>query len=404
MPASVAPPPLPGAASAPEASPLSEGHDSEASRERAAFQVTEQTRTYPCRQCGAQLVFDITKQQLACPSCGFATDIDTSTLNAPEERDFESTLRQMREAATHLQAPQVTGEKEIVCQNCGGHTTFVGTLTAVRCPYCATPIQRDDVHDAPARLVVDGLLPFQIDRKVAEGNLDKWINSRWFAPTEFKKYNDTGSFQSVYTAFFTYDSETQSFYQGQRGDHYTVIVGSGENQRTETRTRWSPASGQLANGFDDIPVLANDGIERGRIRALEPWPTETAKAYSAEYVAGHLCRTYDRDVEACYPEAKSVMDSAIKDSVRRAIGGDEQRIQRIDTQHLTLTFKHLLLPIWLLTVIYENKPFQVFINGVTGEVQGNRPWSKVKLAAAIVGAIVAVILALIIYNSAGGSK
>ena len=398
------PPPLPGSDWSPDAPPLDEGRGPEAPDERAAFQVTEQTRTYPCRQCGAQLVFDITKQQLACPSCGFAVDIDTSQLEAPRERDLGSTVTQIHALAAQVEAPQVSGEKEIVCQNCGGHTTFSGTLTAVRCPYCATPIQRDDVYDAPARIAVDGLLPFQIDRKVAEANLDKWINSRWFAPTEFKKYNETGSFQSIYTAYFTYDSDTRTFYQGQRGDHYTVTVGSGENQRTETRTRWSSRSGQVANNFDDIPVLANDGIDRGRIKALEPWPTEQAKAFSPEYVAGHLSRTYDRDVEQCYPEAKSIMDSEIKQTVRRDIGGDEQRINRLDTQHLTLLFKHLLLPIWLLTVIYEGKPFQVYINGVTGEVQGQRPWSKVKLAAAIIGGIVVVVLALILYNTASGSK
>src|SRR5690606_33436096 len=140
--------------------------------------------------------------------------------------------------------------------------------------------------------------------------------------------------------------------------------------------------------------LANDGIERKRIRALEPWPTERAKAFSPEYVAGHLSRTYDRDVEQCYPEAKSVMDSTIEQSVRRDIGGDEQRITRLDTQHLTLLFKHLLLPIWLLTVIYEGKPFQVYINGVTGEVQGQRPWSKIKLAVAITAGVVLVVLLL----------
>ncbi|MEO6988805.1 MAG: hypothetical protein ABI239_09160 [Aquihabitans sp.] len=395
---------MPGAGPSPAAPPRDEGQGPEARDQRAAFQVTEQTRTYPCRQCGAQLVFDITKQQLACLSCGFAVDIDTSQLDAPMERDLGSTVAQIRAMAAKVEAPQVTGQKEIVCQNCGGHTTFSGTLTAVRCPYCATPIQRDDVHEAPARIAVDGLLPFVVDRKVAEANLDKWINSRWFAPTEFKKYNETGSFQSVYTAYFTYDSDTRTFYQGERGDHYTVTVGSGDNQRTETRTRWSPRSGQVANDFDDITVLANDGIDRGRIKALEPWPTETAKAFSPEYVAGHLSRTYDRDVEQCYPEAKSIMDSEIRQTVRRDIGGDEQKIHRLDTKHLTLMFKHLLLPIWLLTVIYEGKPFQVYINGVTGEVQGQRPWSKVKLAAAIIGAIVVVILGLIIYNSVGGSK
>lgn len=391
-------PPAPGASEVPGAPPAPSPPPLAGESDRAAYQVTESTRTYPCRQCGAQLVFDITQQKLACPSCGYAADIDTSQLAAPSERDFASTMGEIRAAMGSVQPPQIAGEKEIVCQNCGGHTTFSGTLTATRCPYCATPIQRDDVHDAPARLPVDGVLPFQVDQKTAKVALEKWINSRWFAPSEFKKYNETGAFSSVYAAYFTFDSDTQTRYQGQRGDDYTVTVGSGDNQRTETRTSWHSVSGVVANEFDDLTVLANDGFDPKRVKELEPWPTQGARPFSPEFVAGHLCRTYDRDAEGCYPEAKADMDAAIDDTIRSDIGGDHQRITRKETHHLTLTFKHLLLPIWLLTVIYEGKPFQVFINGVTGEVQGQRPWSKVKIAAAVVAGVIVAIVLLYLYS------
>lgn len=333
-----------------------------------------------------------------CPSCGFEVEIDTSVLEAPQEHDFGHGVQQLRAFAAHA-APQVEGEKEIVCQNCGGHTTFTGTLTAVRCPYCATPIQRDDIHEAPMRLKVDGVIPFAVDKKVATEELNGWINSRWFAPTEFKKYNTTGSFTSIYAAYFTYDSETHSQYSGQRGDDYTVTVGSGDNQRTETRTRWTSVSGQVSNSFDDITVLANDGFDQKRVKALEPWPTQQASPFSPEFLAGHMCRTYDNDVETCFPIAKREMDQAIEATVRRSIGGDHQRISSVNTQHLTLTYKHLLLPIWLLTVIYSAKPFQVFINGVTGEVQGERPWSKPKIIAAVIAAIVVIVIAVILWSS-----
>jgi uncharacterized membrane protein len=63
-----------------------------------------------------------------------------------------------------------------------------------------------------------------------------------------------------------------------------------------------------------------------------------------------------------------------------------------------------LLPIWLLTVLYSNRPFQVCINGLTGEVAGDRPWSKVKLAIAITVAVLIVItvIAIFIYFRAHG--
>ncbi len=365
------------------------------------FQVTEQTRTYPCTQCGDQLVFDPASQKLSCPSCGYQAEVDTSGLAAPTERDLRSTMAQLRSAMATNAGPQIEGEKAITCQNCGGQSTFTGTLTAQRCPYCATPIQRDDVHDAPARLPVDGVLPFQVSEKQATEAIEKWINSRWFAPNEFKKYNQKGSFTSVYAAYFTYDADTSTHYTGQRGDHYTVTVGSGDDAHTETRTEWTSVSGMVTNQFDDVAALANTGFDSAKVAALEPWPTYDAKPFSPQYVAGHLCRTYDLDAEETFPVAKAVMDGEIESTIRSDIGGDEQRISTKSTTFHQLLFKHLLLPIWLLTVIYDGKPFQVFINGVTGEVQGQRPWSKVKIALAVVAALIVIAVVLTIWS---GSK
>lgn len=369
--------------------------------ERAMLHSTEETRTYPCTACGGQLEFDIGLQKLRCPNCGNVQDIIEDAGRVTAEQDFRSAVATLREQAVGA-GPQLVGEKEVVCQNCGGHTTFTGTLTSTRCPYCATPIQRDDVHDAPARLPVDGVLPFQVDEGRARKVVEEWVNGRWFAPSEFKKYKQTGSFNSVYAAYFTYDADTTTVYDGRRGDEYTVTVGSGDNRRRETRVRWRNVSGQVRDDFDDVCVLANDGFDRGRVSALEPWPTDQARPFSAEYVAGHLCRTYDNDVEASFAEARRRMDEQIVTTIRRDIGGDRQHINRKETTFSSITYKHLLLPIWLLTVVYAGKPFQVFINGITGEVQGERPWSRVKIAVAVTLAVILLVIVAVLWQGSGG--
>ncbi|ORM23975.1 hypothetical protein [Williamsia sp. 1135] len=387
------PPPLPdGSAGPPPPLPPMPPRPTASDPERALFQVTEQTRTYPCDSCGAQLVFDPTTQNLLCPSCGRSHPIVLDPARRVVEHDLASTMTQLR--GLLAAAPPATtpdSEREIVCQSCGGRTTFTGTLTTTRCPYCATPIQRDDIHAAPTRLPVDGILPFQVDDARGREVIEQWINSRWFAPTEFKKYREVGSFSSLYAAYFTYDADTTTSYTGMRGDNYTVTTGSGDNRRTETRTRWSHRSGVVGNNFDDVAVLANTGFDTDRVHELEPWPTGQATPFSPEFVAGHLCRTYDLDADQCFPVAQSRIDAGIDAAIRRDIGGDHQRINNKDTRYNSLRFKHVLLPIWLLTVVYAGTPFQVFINGVTGEVQGQRPWSKVKIAFAVVAALIVII-------------
>jgi hypothetical protein len=48
-------------------------------------------------------------------------------------------------------------------------------------------------------------------------------------------------------------------------------------------------------------------------------------------------------------------------------------------------------------VIYMNQPFNVYINGLTGQVSGDRPWSKVKIAIAVTLALIVVIVAVVLF-------
>jgi DNA-directed RNA polymerase subunit RPC12/RpoP len=356
---------------------------------------TEGTRTYPCGACGGQLNFDIASQKLRCPNCGNYYDISAPN-TAVRSRELREAMRQLHAAQQSQEGPDVSGLREVKCQNCGGTTEFAGSLTATKCPYCATPIQRNDVHNAPARLPADGVVPFRVDEKQAHDLIEKWVSKRWFAPNDFKKYRSLGAFNSLYTAYFSYDANTDTQYEGERGEDHEVRVGTDDDGDAiyETVTYWYHVSGQVSNNFADLPVLANEGEElnRGRIKSLEPWPIEQARTYSGEFVAGHLCRTYDKDAQQALPEAQQEMEKSIEQTIRSDIGGDRQRIHQQRTAWNYLGFKHLLLPIWLLTVIYMNRPFQVYINGLTGEVAGDRPWSKIKLAIAITVAVIAVIL------------
>lgn len=372
-------------------------------RERALLHQTEATRTYPCRACGGELEFHIGEQQLVCPHCGSTQEIVEDGTATVDEQDFAAAIAAIRSGALERSSTALADEHEVVCQNCGGHTTFTGTLTATRCPYCATPILRDDIHDAPSRLAVDGVVPFRVDESAAHGAVKHWASKRWFAPNEFKKYNRAAQFSSVYMAFFTYDAQTTTHYTGQRGVTHTRTVGSGENRRTETYTVWYPAAGTVHNAFDDIVVHANAGLNEKHIDRLEPWPTQQAEPYSAEYVAGHLCRTYDRDVEQCFGDARQTIDKEVTRTIRGDIGGNQQRIHSRDTSYQLLTYKHLLLPLWLLTVFFQNQAYQVMVNGVTGEVQGDRPWSKVKIALAVVAVLLVVAAVAVLWAMNGGS-
>ena len=62
------------------------------------------------------------------------------------------------------------------------------------------------------------------------------------------------------------------------------------------------------------------------------------------------------------------------------------------------TFKHVLVPIWLLSYTYGAKAFQVIANGYTGRIAGRYPKSVWKIALVVL-LVAVVVLALIALNN-----
>lgn len=350
-------------------------------------------RVFPCEQCGADLEFHIGQQDLKCPFCGHEKRIELVPDTEIAEQDFHAILekvRAWRQSGENTNA----GQSEVRCSGCGANVVFVGSLTSSECPYCGAPIQRDKVHDSPKRIPVHGILSFQVEKEKARMNLSEWVRSRWFAPNEFLKRGVEGRFNGVYLPFWTYDSMTFSRYWGARGDNYTqTFTDSNGQTRTETHTRWTSVSGSHQRFFDDVLVLATKGMNRDLMDSLEPWPLGSIQPFTQELLAGFLARTYEVELDEGFPIAKKRIDAGIEADVRQLIGGDHQRIDKLQTRYDAITFKHLLLPVWLLAYRYHDKSYQVLVNAVTGEVQGERPYSvwKITLTVLFVLAVIGMI-------------
>jgi hypothetical protein len=89
------------------------------------------------------------------------------------------------------------------------------------------------------------------------------------------------------------------------------------------------------------------------------------------------------------------MNELIHLSICRDIGGDHQRVSSTNISWKNITFKHILMPIWISAYSFKDKTYRFMINGRTGEVQGERPYSWVKIAFAALAAA-AIILVIVI--------
>jgi hypothetical protein len=248
-------------------------------------------------------------------------------------------------------------------------------------------------------------LPFAFTTERATAEVRTWLGSRWFAPNALKKLGRPDSIGGVYLPFWTYDAATESDYTGERGDAYYVTEQYTEtdaNGRTVTRSRqvrhvrWTPASGRVARDFDDVLVPATKTVPMPSLDRLEPWDLARLVPYDPAFLSGFKAQRYQVDLPAGFEIAKEAMAGPIRDDVRSDIGGDEQRIHDVDTAYDRVTFKHLLLPVYLGAYRYKAKSYQILVNARTGEVFGERPYSAAKIAlfVAAVLAVVAIVIAL----------
>lgn len=349
-------------------------------------------KRFPCPSCGAYLEFNPQAGKLKCAYCGWE-DAIPQTAEEVKENSYEQYLQFDETTLTTLS----TTALEIKCNDCGASVTFEPPKVAGKCPFCASPIVTQPEKASPS-VHPEGIVPFEVTDKQARESIQKWLSNRWFAPSALKSLAQQEQIQGVYLPFWTYDTYTVSYYQGSRGEHYYVTETYTEKNsqgETETKTRevqhtrWWPASGRVDRTFDDILIPATTSVDRPRLDALEPWHLkESLRPYNSSYLAGFEAQRSQVSLTQGFESAKNVMAGTIHFDVCRNIGGDEQRVHSISTDYNAITFKHILLPVWLCAYRYQNQRYQVMVNARTAEVQGERPYSVWKITAAVVSGVV----------------
>ena len=344
---------------------------------------------FPCDQCGADVRFDPAAGALVCDHCGNSVPV---TQGAPahaalREIDFDAGL------AMRLPEAEIEVTRVLNCTNCGAQVEFDPNLHAKECPFCATPVVTDT--GTHRHIKPKGVLPFALTEAAARQAMTDWLGSLWFAPNGLQDYARKGRrMQGIYVPYWTFDADTTSDYRGERGTVYyetQTVMRDGKRQQVQVaKIRWRAVSGRVARFFDDVLVLASTSLPQNYTENLEPWDLPALVPYSPQFLAGFRAEGYSVDLRQGFEVARAKMERQIERDVRFDIGGDQQRVHAIDTDIRDVTFKHILLPVWLAAYKYRGRTYRFVVNGRTGRVQGERPWSAVKIAIAVVlGLIVA---------------
>lgn len=365
-------------------------------------------RKFPCRQCGAKLDFDPEARGLKCPYCGYTeviAEADDDERAKVQEHDLEEFLDRNEDRAHAA----VTGRSsQVTCTGCGAVILLADQVATEKCPYCGTHLENKP-ETVENLIAPESLLRFRVSEREAHQAFDRWVTGLWFAPSELKQLANLGQFGSVYVPFWTYDAMTYTKYTGQRGDdywdteYYTDAQGK-QQTRQVRRTRWYPVSGEVRHFFDDVLIRASRTLPDHLIHKLTPWRLTDLEPFQDEFLAGHVAERYSVSLKEGFREARGVMEDTITGLIQRDIGGDHQRISSRKTRYVGVTFKHTLLPVWVANYRYREKLFRVLINGETGKVAGDRPWSWWKITRLVLLIIFAILLVVVLVNKAKGQS
>ena len=351
---------------------------------------------FPCRQCGAELVWDPGSAAVKCPYCGHENPIPRAEGDV-EELDFHAYVAKLEAEGSEL--AQMEDVQSVHCDGCGADVEPPADKTAFDCPFCGGPL---NTRAQSQRLIKPrSLLPFKVAAEDARALFRGWIKKLWFAPNKLKRFaRAPQQLKGVYVPYWTYDTKTTTSYTGRRGEYYYVTKTYRDSEgrtrtRRERRTRWYPASGVVFNEFDDVLVLAAHALPTDKVEKLEPWDLGSLAPYDERYTAGFQAQRYQVDLPQGFERAKHLVQPTIDSAIKRDIGGDTQRILSKNSRYDDVRFKHILLPVWISSYRFKDKVYRFVVNGRTGEVQGERPWSAWKIALAVLGAL--AVLAPIVY-------
>lgn len=347
-----------------------------------------ETESIKCVACGSNMVFEPETQMLCCTHCG--TKIDFAKNNKAEELDIRTAL----EAGLDWSKDETA---VFACENCGAKVVLAKNQTAKSCPFCGTAhVQKSEELIG---LKPNALIPFSFGEEKALDLSKAWAKKRFFAPRNFKKKLSADNVKGIYTPSFTFDSKTVSYYRGRIGRTHTRTVGSGKNRRTQTYVVWRDICGTFYQNYDDVLITSGSKFSQRELNKISPYNTNDGKVYEENYLLGFMAYHYDVELTECWQNAKNVMDSDIKRGILSQYVYDKVAYLNVSTTHENVTYKYVMLPVYVGNYTYKNKLFNFYVNGSSGKVYGKTPKSVWKILGVVLCSIAVVVGACLLLLS-----
>jgi hypothetical protein len=337
---------------------------------------------FKCPQCGAVTAYSVADGGLTCTHCGYHEPPAKPVVGKGAET-FEFTVETMERAAHGWG----TARSEMECQSCGARTSVPPDMLTYTCAFCGSNkvIQREAPQDV---LRPRFIVPFKIEPGRCGDLTRAWLESSWMTPSGLKSLSRLAEFSSVYLPYWTFDSVTSADWKAEVGhDKVDRYYENGQwKERTVTHWRWE--SGHVRLVHDDLIVEGSARLSRRLMDQLKDFDLGALVPYEPSFLAGLQARAYDIPLETAWETARQQMREATRQACYNQASTPKVRSFSMELDFSDESWRYVLLPMYVAAYHFQEKNFQVMVNGQTGRIAGQRPvdWTKVGLVAAAIAA------------------
>lgn len=341
---------------------------------------TDAPQTFKCPQCGASTRFDVAAGGIACEHCGYTMGAQTETVGL-QAQSMEFTLETLSKASLGWGIAR----KEMHCNSCGADMAIPEKALSATCPFCAS--NRVNVREAPAdQLRPRFLIPFKIQPQATRAVAQKWLGQGWYHPDELGASAMVDRFTGIYLPFWTFSAKIVSDWKAQVGYETQESYYDHNDKTWKTRTRidWRWENGRIKLDVNNLLICGSLHISGTLVRRLYPFNLNELVGYAPDFLAGWQAQTYELTLPKAWEQGKAEMREQAKGTCYAAINSRHIRNFNMTADFGEETWRYILLPVYVAAYKFENKVYQVMINGQTGAISGQKPvaWWKIWLAVA----------------------
>ena len=143
-------------------------------------------------------------------------------------------------------------------------------------------------------------------------------------------------------------------------------------------------------------VSASKGLPQQETLAIQPYRLNTMMRYRPMYLAGWLSEEYSISREVALATTQQEFRKRERNSISSFLPGDVQSGLNVQTDLDVGGSDLVLLPVHVLSYRYSDKVYRFLVNGQTGKMVGEKPWSGSRIALVVIAVVVLIVVAVVL--------